>query len=88
MFLSILYVVFYPVSSMLQIVHTQIVYNVNKPVAIICMIFVDFFRFFFATGSPKTDWIGLLKICSVYQKFVQFIVLIQTFQYFKIYTGF
>jgi hypothetical protein len=46
MFLYILYVVFYHFSSMLQIVHVQSIYNVNKPVTIICMIFVDFSDFF------------------------------------------
>jgi uncharacterized protein with PQ loop repeat len=45
-FLPILYVVFYPFSSMLQIVHVQNIYNVNKPVITICMIFINFFRFF------------------------------------------
>jgi hypothetical protein len=66
MFLSILYIVFYPFSSMLQIVHTQSVYNVNKSVAIICMIFVDFFRFFLPRETPKPTG----SVCS---KFVQFI---------------
>jgi hypothetical protein len=79
MFLHILYVVFYHFSSMLQIVHVQSIYNVNKPVTTICMIFVDFFRFFY-TRSPKTDGISfgqnrsgksakpvdLLKFHSVY----------------------
>jgi hypothetical protein len=35
MFLPILYVLFYPFSSMLQIVHVQSVYNINKPVIIV-----------------------------------------------------
>jgi hypothetical protein len=35
MFLPILYVLFFPFSSMLQIVHVQSVYNVNKPVIIV-----------------------------------------------------
>jgi hypothetical protein len=80
MFLPILYVVFYPFSSMLKNVHVQNVYNVNKPVTTICMLFVDFFRFF-CTRSPKTVGISfhqnrsdkpakpvsLSEFCSVYR---------------------
>jgi hypothetical protein len=61
MFLSILYVVFYPFSSMLQIVHVQSVYNVNKPVTTICMIFVDFLQKKIGTQSPKTNGIGFAQ---------------------------
>jgi hypothetical protein len=53
MFLPILYVVFYPFSFMLQIVHVQSVYNINKPVGTICMIFIDFSRFFLPREAPK-----------------------------------
>jgi hypothetical protein len=57
MFLPILYGVFYPFSSMLLIVHVQSIYNMPKPLTIICMIFIDF-SIFFGTGSPKTDVIN------------------------------
>jgi hypothetical protein len=53
MFLPILYVVFYPFSFMLQIVHVQSVYNINKLVGTICMIFIDFSRFFLPREAPK-----------------------------------
>jgi hypothetical protein len=38
--------------------HVQSVYNVNKPVTTICMIFISFFIYIFTTGSPETDWTG------------------------------
>jgi hypothetical protein len=46
MFLPILCVVFHPFSSMLQSIHVQSIYNVNKPLTTICIVFVDFLRFF------------------------------------------
>jgi hypothetical protein len=46
MFLPMLYGVSHPFSSMPPIVHVQSFYNVNKSVTTICMIFVDFPRFF------------------------------------------
>jgi hypothetical protein len=53
MFFPILYIVFYHFSSMLKNVHIQNVYNVNKSVIIICIIFVDFFRFFLTLKTSK-----------------------------------
>jgi hypothetical protein len=38
----------------LLIVHVQSIYNVTKPLTIICIIFVNFCRFF-CTGSLKTN---------------------------------
>jgi hypothetical protein len=46
MFVHILYVMFQRFSSMLPILHYQSMYNVHKPVTTICMIFIDFTRFF------------------------------------------
>jgi hypothetical protein len=71
MFLPILYVVFHPYSSMLSIVQVQSIYNVNKVVTTICMIFDDFPRFFGhckhqnQSGKPAKP-IGLPNISSVY----------------------
>jgi hypothetical protein len=41
--------------SMLPILHGQNMYNVHKSVRTICMIFVDFTRFFWSPESTKTD---------------------------------
>jgi hypothetical protein len=45
--------VFYPFLSMLQILYVQSVYNVNKSVTTICIIFIDFSRFFLAREALK-----------------------------------
>jgi hypothetical protein len=67
MFLPILYVVFYHFSSMFQIIHVQSIYNVNKPVIIIYMIFIDFFRFFLSREAPKSTGSVLPKTGPVNQ---------------------
>jgi hypothetical protein len=46
MFHSMLYGIFYPISSMLLIVHVKSIYNVNKSLSTVCMIIVDFFSIF------------------------------------------
>jgi hypothetical protein len=46
MFHPMLHGVFHPFSSMFPILHVQSIYNVNKLVSTVCMIFVDFPRFF------------------------------------------
>jgi hypothetical protein len=74
---------------MLQIVHVQSVYNVNKPVTTICMIFVNFFSDFFGTGSSKTETGPVNRQNrSVYQNFVRSITQIQTFWRFEFCTNF
>jgi hypothetical protein len=95
MLLPILYVVFHHFSSMLPIVHVQSIYNVNKPVTTICMIFVDFFRFFLALQAPKSTESVLFEIGPVnqqnwsgYQNLVQFTDLIQPFHQFEFCIGF
>jgi hypothetical protein len=67
MLLSILYVVFHPFLSILQIVPVQSIYNMNKPLTIIYMIFVDFPRFFWALQSPKPMKLVLFKTDPVNQ---------------------
>jgi hypothetical protein len=91
----ILYGVFHPFSSMLPIVHVQSIYNMNKSVTTICMIFVDFFRFFLTLQAPNPTESVLFKTGlvnqqnrSVYHISVWFIDLIQNFQRFKFCTGF
>jgi hypothetical protein len=55
MFLPILYSVFHSFSSILLIVHAQSIYNVTKPLTTICMIFIDFLRFFWH-WKPQNRW--------------------------------
>jgi hypothetical protein len=54
MFLPMSYDVFHHFLSMLSIAHVQSIYNMNKSMTTICMIFIDFSRFF-GTASLKTD---------------------------------
>jgi hypothetical protein len=61
MFVGILYIVFQCFSSMLLILHDQSMYNMHKPVTTICIIFIDFTRFFLSLGSTKTDEIGFAQ---------------------------
>jgi hypothetical protein len=61
MFIPILYVVFHPFSSMLQIVYVQNIYNVNKQLTTICMIFANFFIFFLGTAILKTNEISFVQ---------------------------
>jgi hypothetical protein len=60
MFATILYIVFQRFSSMVLILHVQIIYNVHKPLTTISMIFIYFTRFF-SPESNKTDKIGFAQ---------------------------
>jgi hypothetical protein len=60
MFITILYIVFLGFSSMVLIIHVQIMYNVHKQLTIISMIFV-YFTIFFSRASSKIDNIGFAQ---------------------------
>jgi hypothetical protein len=53
MFVTILYIVFQCFSSMISILHIQIMYIVHKPLTIISMTFIYFTRFFWALEAAK-----------------------------------
>jgi hypothetical protein len=60
MFHPMLYGVFHPISSMLPILHVKSISNVNTSLITVCMIIVNFLRFFY-TASPKTDRISFVQ---------------------------
>jgi hypothetical protein len=86
MFHPMLYGVFHPFSSMLSILHVKSIYNVNKSLSIIFMIFVDVPRFFYTLQTPKltasvTGKTGPInwQNRSINQNSVRFTAMIQTF---------
>jgi hypothetical protein len=72
MFVTILYIVFQCFSSMISILHIQIMYIVHKPLTIISMIFIYFTRFFWALEAAKPTKSVLLKTDLVNQLVYRF----------------